>query len=152
MKLIAHRGNLNGPNNLEENKPEYIINCIRQGFDCEIDVRLLDNILYLGHDNPDYQIDKNFLLENKNFLWIHCKNINALNYLIDFKELNIFWHQNDDYTLTSKNFIWSYPNKINTEKSILLLPELDNFNIDKNCYGICTDYIYTVKEKLINSN
>ncbi len=148
MKLIAHRGNLDGPNILEENKPGYIIKCIEEGFDCEIDVRYLDGKLFLGHDNPDYLIDINFLLKYKDFLWIHCKNINALNYLLNFKELNIFWHQNDDYTLTSKNFIWCYPNKINTEKSILLLPELNNFEIEYNCYGICTDFIYTVKEKL----
>jgi glycerophosphoryl diester phosphodiesterase len=38
MKLIAHRGNTEGPNPLEENKPEYIEEAIENGFDVEIDI------------------------------------------------------------------------------------------------------------------
>ena len=30
MKLIAHRGNINGPNIEEENKPNYLINTINK--------------------------------------------------------------------------------------------------------------------------
>ena len=39
MKLIAHRGNIVGPNPLEENKLEYIEAAIAGGYDAEIDVR-----------------------------------------------------------------------------------------------------------------
>ena len=60
MIYIAHRGNLNGPNK-DENKPEYIKKSISLGFDCEIDIRYINNILYLGHDTPDYKIDLQFL-------------------------------------------------------------------------------------------
>lgn len=145
MKFIAHRGNINGPD-INENKPEYILNTILQGYDCEIDVRYLENKLYLGHDNPDYQIEISFLLNNNNKLWIHCKNIEALEYLLNYKELNIFWHQEDNYTLTSKGFIWSYPKMKITNKCIILMPELNNYEIDKNAYGVCTDYILKIIE------
>ena len=37
MKLIAHRGNINGPCE-RENSPEYILETINLGYDCEIDV------------------------------------------------------------------------------------------------------------------
>ena len=43
MKLIAHRGNINGPNPEMENNPEYILNTLSLGYDCEIDVHLINN-------------------------------------------------------------------------------------------------------------
>jgi tetratricopeptide (TPR) repeat protein len=78
MKLIAHRGNLNGPNTKLENSPEYILNALNKSFDCEIDIRYVNKKLFLGHDTPDYEIDINFLLENSEKFWIHCKNFDAI--------------------------------------------------------------------------
>jgi hypothetical protein len=150
MKLIAHRGNFNGPNPLEENKPEYIERALSQGFHVEIDIRFNqnDNKLYLGHDDPQYFIDWFWLSKYKDFLWIHCKNIEAL---YEFSEgtsgFNYFWHQNDDYTLTSKNYIWTYPGKYCTPKSVMVMPEnsigREKFNTLKtyNCFGVCSDYV-----------
>ena len=40
MKLIAHRGNINGSEPDNENSPEYIDKCIELGFDVEIDLRV----------------------------------------------------------------------------------------------------------------
>lgn len=150
MKLIAHRGNINGVNKIKENLPEYILEAINLNYDCEIDIRLIDNVLYLGHDTPSYKIDINFLLNNSMKLWIHCKNYEALGYLIQYKELNIFWHQTDEYTITSKGYIWCYPEQTPPKKSIsiILMPELNNFNSLKDnmeCYGICSDYIKTIE-------
>ena len=62
MKLIAHRGNLYGPNPSQENNPEYIINTIQHNYDCEIDVHYINGKYFLGHDNPDYKINLDFLL------------------------------------------------------------------------------------------
>jgi len=140
MKLIAHRGNINGPNK-QENHPNYILETIKLGYDCEIDVRYINGQLFLGHDNPEYNIELNFLLENSNYLWIHCKNISALDFLLSYDQLNIFWHQEDSYTLTSKGFIWSYPKTETTKKSIVLMPEWSDYSFSKESYGICSDYI-----------
>ena len=38
MKFISHRGNLYGPNPKLENKPTYIIEALKMGFDVEVDV------------------------------------------------------------------------------------------------------------------
>jgi hypothetical protein len=142
MKFIAHRGNINGPNSRLENNPEYILNTINLGFDCEVDVRLVDGIFYLGHDLPQYKICIDFLLNNCDKLWVHCKNIEALDLLINYKQLNIFWHNNDEYTITSKQFIWSYIGMKTTTNVICVMPELaNNYRIDyQNCYAICSDY------------
>lgn len=149
MKIIAHRGNINGPNTENENNPEYILETLNLGYECEIDVHLINNELYLGHDAPTYKIKIEFLLDNCDKFWIHCKNIEALDLLYNYNELNIFWHENDKYTLTSKKYIWSYIGVPTTNNVICVMPELyyDNYveiinnKIKQNeLYGLCTDY------------
>ena len=44
-----YRGNLNGPNAKDENKPDYIMEALSKDFDVEVDVRNYNNKLYLGH-------------------------------------------------------------------------------------------------------
>ena len=58
MKLIAHRGNVTGPNPLRENSLEYIDDAIKLGYDVEIDVRHIEweQQLYLGHDECQYPV------------------------------------------------------------------------------------------------
>ena len=109
MKIIAHRANINGPDSKKENKKSRIKDCIDLGFDVEIDIRLLDGKLYLGHDIPEAIITKEELREIRNKVWIHCKNLNALQNVPS--KSNYFWHQTDDFTLTSKGYIWTFPEK-----------------------------------------
>jgi len=142
MKYIAHRGNINGPNINEENKPEYIKKALELGYDVEIDIWYIENILYTGHGKGQYEIDLNFLKNKK--LWCHAKNIDALNYLIKNK-IHCFWHQNDEYTITTEKYIWTYPGKEMTENSIVVMPELSKKKINKNISGICSDYIKKYK-------
>ena len=64
MKLISHRGNIAGKNFELENRPDYISNAIKLGYDCEIDVWLIKNKIYLGHDKNKrkmYEVKINFL-------------------------------------------------------------------------------------------
>lgn len=149
MKLIAHRALFKGPDQSRENHPNQIIEAWAEGYDCEIDLWLVDRELYLGHDQPQYKISKDFLLLGP--LWIHAKNLEALRFLND-TELNYFWHQQDFYTLTSKKFIWTYPGKKLLDQSIMLMPEWHDpkFENLKNlkCYGICSDYVEIIKEIL----
>ena len=137
MLYISHRGNLNGINPKQENKPSYILNALERSFDVEVDIWFVKGKFYLGHDEPKDLIDSNFLKIKK--LWFHSKNIEALN---ELTKLNVkcFWHQNDDVTLTSNGFIWTYPGKPLTKKSICVLPELNNIK-KFNCAGICSDFI-----------
>ena len=59
MILIAHRGNLNGKTN-RENQPEYIQEALVQDFDVEIDVWYIEDEFWLGHDIPQYKIEEIF--------------------------------------------------------------------------------------------
>jgi len=141
MIKISHRGNINGKFESYENEPNYIDLAISKGYDVEVDVWFIDNILWLGHDNPQYGVDFNWFKDRLSKLWIHCKDIDSV---LFFKEcgydFNYFWHQEDHITLTSLNFIWAYPGKQPIKGSISVLPEINNEDINL-CLGVCSDFI-----------
>lgn len=147
IKIISHRGNINGEDKNNENNPTHIKKVLKMGYDIEIDVWKIKNKFYLGHDAPQYFVDIDFLKNDK--LWCHAKNVEALEEMLKNK-INCFWHQEDDYTITSGGLIWTYPGKILTEKSIIVLKEDNEYSLQdlKNVYGICTDNVYELKNKL----
>jgi len=143
MILIAHRGNVQGSKPTLENSPEYIQNAINLGYDVEVDVWCNSNRLSLGHDEPTYEIEIQWIMERSNKLWIHCKNIEAIEYfnkLID--DVNYFWHEDDVLTLTNTGHIWSTHN---IDKGILVMPETFNTFPTENTLGICSDNIKSYK-------
>ena len=142
MIFISHRGNIDGKYPEFENNPIQIDRALKNGFDVEIDVWYKDNEWYLGHDEPQYKVDLEYLKNDK--FWCHAKNIEALNQMLE-EDIHCFWHQEDDVTLTSKGFMWTYPGKQLTSKSICVLPEKNN-EIPKKCLGICSDFIVSYKE------
>jgi len=146
MILISHRGNTNGPIQEKENCPEYIDEALIQGYEVEIDLWVADEV-YLGHNEPQYKIVSEWLYQRMNKLWIHCKNIKAIEYINNFSDmqnLNYFWHEEDTVTLTSRGYIWAYPGKQPIIGSIAVMPERYNDNI-LNCKGVCSDYIKNYK-------
>jgi hypothetical protein len=143
MKLISHRGNINGRIIEAENRPDYIDDTIRLGYDVEIDLWVVDGKIYLGHDNFQYEINDKWLNERIDKLWVHCKNIESLNWIKN-TSLHYFWHENDTLTLTSKNYIWAYPGKQPIVGSIAVMPEIFNDDVS-NCLGICSDFIQDYK-------
>lgn len=150
MKIISHRGNLSGIEPEFENNPKRIDECIKNHFDVEIDLRYENEKLYLGHDYNQYEITYLWLRDRSQFLWIHCKNHLALEYMRDTEDLvfNYFWHQKDDYTITSQGILWAYPGQEpRGEKCVMVLPELFFDNIEHvKCYGVCTDYALNYKK------
>jgi hypothetical protein len=149
MILISHRGNINGKLIERENHPDYIDEAITLGYDVEIDVWGIDGELFLGHDNPQYKTDFDWLTQRSSNLWIHCKNIDALLYFTDIdyslELFNYFWHENDTVTLTSENWIWAFPGKQPINGSIAVLPEIYNDDVSEVA-GICSDYIENYKK------
>ena len=130
MILIAHRGNTDGAITELENSPEYIINAINKGFHAEVDVWYTSDGLFLGHNGPEHSIAEDFLYAYKDKLWIHCKNLDAIQYFrkndLD-NELNYFGHDDDEYVLTSKNYIFCKPTKNLDKNCVLVMPEYYNY-------------------------
>lgn len=158
IKIIAHRGLTNGPDEDLENKPEQIDTAISLGFDCEVDVwvetRRDEDLngefgyFWLGHDSPQYKVPVTWINERKDKLWIHCKNMKALEYCRFEDDWNFFFHDVDLWTLTSKKHIWAYPSAAMQPGAVLALPEkthLPDYLLMEMCkrgeiVGLCTDY------------
>ena len=142
MKLIAHRGNLEGPDPSTENQPTKIEACLDSGYDVEVDVWYDDEgKLWLGHDAPQYEVTWWWLAGRSNHLWIHCKDFPTLHeFTTNTSGYNYFWHQGDDYTLTSKNYIWSSPGKPFTSQTVMVIENVEDVK-EYDCYGICSDYV-----------
>lgn len=149
MIIISHRGNISGPDLNQENSPKYLEKAIELGFEIEMDLWVQDNLkFYLGHDRPEYLIELKWIENNREKLWIHCKNFLALKILNNLSlNLNFFWHETDKFTLTSKGFVWTFPGNPVYKNSILVYPEhpsnakfLTEIKSDQ-VFGICTDFV-----------
>ena len=144
MILISHRGNRNGKNEDRENSPDYIQEALDEGYNVEIDVWVKDGKFFLGHDEPQYPIEKEFLMMNG--LWCHAKNLDALREMLKYSDIHCFWHQEDDFTLTSNGFIFTYPGQTLTDKSICAMPEMVG-QVPKKCFGVCSDFVVNYRNK-----
>ena len=137
MKIISHRGNLDGRKPECENNPTYIQQALDLGFDVEIDVWFVDGSFFLGHDAPIYYVDRSWIMIRCSSLWCHAKNIEAMENLLLIDDVNCFWHENDKMTLTSNGIPWMYPGNY-TSRGVTV--ELDMPHKIPYVWGICTDY------------
>lgn len=148
MILISHRGNINGKNVEMENHPSYIDTALNLWYDVEIDVWYIDGVLFLGHDEPQYEVSLEWLELRSPSLWIHCKDMNSLSYFNEYSntksnQFNYFSHDADMGVLTSHNYIWSTHLY---DKGILVLPEVFNREPVEGTIGICSDVIQNYKK------
>lgn len=145
MLYIAHRGCINGPNPDRENHPDFLLEAVNSGFQVEVDVWYLDNKFYLGHDEPQYETNLEFI-NNLNF-WCHAKNIEALSQLME-TNIQCFFHDSDECTLTSHNWIWTYPGKtIVSKRAIAVMPErIPDWDFSQ-AGGICSDFVLNYRNK-----
>lgn len=160
MKLISHRGNIFGKRETGENDPEHIEEALSKSYIdmCEVDVWLLNNQWYFGHDEPYYLIDEKFILDRQEQLLLHTKNLSALSTLITMqkwfenRDLHFFWHEDDRYTITSQNVIIAYPSFEGNHDCILMAPERCNYSVNTtNCWGICTDVPYKFRSNNVEN-
>lgn len=148
MLLIAHRGLVDGPDEHNENNPRTIMDAISAGYDAEVDLQIgNDGRLYLGHDEPSYNISLDFLIQKG--LWIHAKTVKALQFITsNIPNTNYFYHQNDPMVITTHGWIWVHPmhleNNLSTIRTIAVVPECVmplNKIKDLEVSGICSDFV-----------
>ena len=147
MKLIAHKGNVNGPDSSKENTPAQIEWCIDNGYDVEIDIRYNPDKdkFYLGHDEHQHEVNWWWLAGKSARLWIHCKDLTTLHeFTANTSGYNYFWHQGDDYTLTSKGQIWASSGKPYKEDTVIVVENPEDVK-EYDCYGICSDYVGKIR-------
>jgi len=151
MKWISHRGNLRGRIPEQENRPDYVHSAVVQGFDVEVDAWVVtsENKIFLGHMEPDYEVDLNFFKSRYDNLWIHCKNLHALEFFLKHEELNCFHHASKEpAVLTSQGVMWMNVGQPLMRNSVCVLPEvkLDKTKKVEDCYGMCSDFIEQFKQ------
>jgi hypothetical protein len=160
MILIAHRGNIAGPNPTLENNPDYIKKTLAMGFEVEVDAWMKNGECYLGHDGMHYRTDINFLKNDR--IWVHAKNIEG--FLAFRWNTNCFMHSCDRATVTSCGYIWmfDYNKKIPTLSSIpelynciCISPLLKFTKKNKRAimhyskyHGLCSDYVLDIRKAL----
>ena len=142
MKIISHRGNVRGPIPDKENRPSYIDCAIGNGYDVEIDVRLIDGQLWLGHDEPQYKVEHSWLQPRKEYLWIHCKDLAAAQECCDYQS---FCHTSDPYTYTTTGKVWLHDLSMKVNDAIIPLIDDPIIYLPHKPYAICTDYPYLLK-------
>jgi len=154
MKIISHRGNLNGPNLKKENTKEYIQNAIFEGFYVEVDViNITQDLLIVGHNSekPSDHINLGWLNNYGGYCIFHAKTEQALNRLLELK-YHCFFHKNDDFTLTSEGLIWVHPKaEVNAcdERAIFCMPEEREQDLYMPIGGVCTDYPIHYRKRLV---
>ena len=144
MRLISNRGNIEGPNSENENQYAHIVYALNAGFDCKIDVRVHNNKLYVGHEEPIFEINFEWLENNYNKLWLQCMDTSVIEKFYELDQrgdfLHYFWHQSDMLSITNKGYILSYSGEHLINRCIAMFPEIHDQDISK-CYGICSDKI-----------
>lgn len=154
MRIIAHRGNINGPDVNKENSPTTIYNALTRGFDVEIDVQERESFnrrLLVGHDDADYVLNLDEIDDVTDRVWFHAKNTKAAMDLLDLKRefgynYHIFMHNKDQAVLTDTGFIWEYPTVYFTTGPTMInvMPESVGLTTDDfkpwQFHAICTDY------------
>jgi len=145
LKIISHRGNVSGPDLKNENLPSYIDKALQQGLDVEIDLRKIKDKFFLGHDNPDYLVSLAWLEERKKNLWIHTKNFNAFEALLELNNNFIFfYYTSEPLVLISNGKIWCHQHEKIVNPKNCVVPFLDKSSVlrnrEFNWHGVCTDY------------
>lgn len=151
MILLSHRGNLVRRRMELENHPNYVAEAIRKGFPCEIDMWMVRDRLYLGHDKPRHAVSKSWIFARKRRIYIHAKNAEALQFAMEFG-FTCFWHETDDFAIVSNGTIMCHSNALHktpdTEQFIVVLPDMDKYFFDRHDTGICSDKIELVAESI----
>lgn len=88
MHLISLRGNTNGKDTQNENKPYVVSELLKTGLHCWVDVWYHEGKLYLGTDEPKYPVKPYFV--NMFSLWCNAMNFETLIELKRLKAVNYF--------------------------------------------------------------
>lgn len=143
MRIISHRGNVDGPGSQCE-----LVNvesAFAAGFDVEVDVRLLNNTLYVGHDAPIYPLPDAWFQPNLiDRIWFHAKDIDAHRVMLGLG-VKTFMHDDEPWVMVG-DLKWHHP-RLNPTLSfqnddialdVVGFPRLNPAS--RGMYAVCTDW------------
>jgi len=148
MIKIAQRGNFKGRDTTRENTVSYIEEAILAGYDVKIDVWLINEKWYLGHNLPIEEIQLSFMERPE--IWTHARDLQGYVSLFNNSKVHTFWHSRDDYTFTSKNIKWAKSGD-KTRDGIQVMPNSSTWAhiISKPPLGVCSDDFSQYEQAII---
>lgn len=150
MKIYSHRGNLSGKSP-RENEPAFILECIAEGFNVEVDLWFVDGAYLLGHDGPEHPIDLRAFDREEIIFHLKSPHVPPL------KHADAFAIENDPYALTRRGLLWTNYGRAPTPEAVMCSPELVGDQrpladfvrtMQHTAAGICTDYPLLVRQVL----
>lgn len=156
-KLIAHRGNFAGQQPQLENSFDYLKRAIDLGYDVEIDARIVNNKMWLGHDEPKYELNYEqymYLLTHRE-VWWHSKDYNTLTNLVNRGPwMKVFAHESDTYGLVNGGYIWTCDTTITLSEQnhtvFMIIGDIsphEDILKEGRVFGMCSDDFKGVKPK-----
>lgn len=162
-KIIAHRGNIDGPHPELENAPGYLEDAVNHGFDIEVDVRILsdgynapvpsnpdwlDYDLFLGHDRPIWRMQQpgiaRFIEKYGGVCWFHAKDpFTFRQFRLHPLRPRVFFHDRDLITAVSNSdYLWGLPEAGGIHDLIVMNADAVRFPENGLVAGLCTDWAY----------
>lgn len=153
MLYISYRGVFEGQNFEDANTINQIGKAFNAGFSCLVDVWRVDDVLYLGNDQPLVEVSPNYLKGNR--FWINARN-NTMQAWLQTQPSNFypnyFWFN----TIAANMPVTSSSGKIITpgtvpisNQSIIFLPEIYDramfSTVKLQCFGVCSNYLTFIK-------
>lgn len=108
MRIISHRGNVLGPgSNCERHHVEA---ALLEGYDVELDVRFHEGRLWIGHDEPLYELPREWVLPAvSSRLWFHAKDARAFDLLTRHGH-RAFQHADEPFATVEPDGVrWLHP-------------------------------------------
>jgi hypothetical protein len=147
MLIISHRGNTNGPGSQCER--DRVEDALLEGYDVEIDVRSIGRRLFVGHDEPLYELPKEWMRSLVSTrLWFHAKDESA-RATLTFDGHRVFVHDDEPSAIvTPDNVSWIHPRFNSVEMPLVgsaaVFLDIGGWpRVDKAWflpYAICTDW------------
>lgn len=101
----------------------------------EVDVRVRDGKLWVGHDRPEYQFPYVEWYQCPNLI-VHCKTLEAVKWIqqrTTQPSFDYFFHDNDEATFTRKGRLWVHPRVVYNIPQGILMP---NYDIPKKSFVV----------------
>lgn len=153
MIYIAYRGLFYGEDPQKENTPDQVSTALRIGFNASVDAWRIDNKLYLGSNQPLYEVSEKYLQNRR--LWINCCNSDMYDWIqkqnpkLYINYFYIPYGPTPDYAVTNKNYYWNYLSTPFSNPTIMVLPESYDrgllSTIDLRTLGICSMFLAFIK-------
>lgn len=153
MVYIAYRGLFHGEDPQSENTPNQVSTALRYGFNASVDAWRVDNKIYLGSNQPLYEVSEKYLQNNR--LWINCCNTDMYTWIQSQKPklyphyFNIPYGPTPDYAVTNQGYYWNFLSTIPNNPTIMVLPESYDrglySTIHLRTYGICSMFLQFIR-------